>query len=245
MSKPHNGESRTDTVPLDDQEAVNEVLSQSVLGLWDVVNNLTRVRPTRRERYRITIFGSARAKPGTAPYDSVRSLACGLSEMGCDIITGGGPGLMQAANEGAVMCGLTAKDQSVGIRVSLDFEQETNPFARQVYTHRTFFSRLHHFVWISDAFVVVPGGIGTMLELSMIWQLLQVRKLYDTPLILMGGMWKEFVQWAEKNMISSEINFADPKEIEIPRCVASVDEAVAIIREHKARWEKEHKSHTP
>ena len=89
------------TVSLADEEAVKQILVSTVFGLWDVVNNLTRLRPSRRERYRVTIFGSARAKPGTFVYEEVKRVAAALAEMGCDIITGGGPGLMQAANEGA------------------------------------------------------------------------------------------------------------------------------------------------
>ena len=85
---------RTNAVSLADENAVKEVLVQSVLGLWDVVNNLTRLKPSRRDRYRVTIFGSARAKPGTVAYDETKRAAQALAEMGCDIITGGGPGLM-------------------------------------------------------------------------------------------------------------------------------------------------------
>src|SRR5262245_12559921 len=89
------------TVSLADEEAVKQVLVRTVLGLWDVVNDLTRLRPSKSERYRVTIFGSARARPGTFVYDEVKRLATALAGMGCDVITGGGPGLMQAANEGA------------------------------------------------------------------------------------------------------------------------------------------------
>ena len=74
------------------------MLSQAVLGLWEVVNNLTRLRPTRRQRYRVTIFGSARTDPDHWVYAAVRDLAAELTRLGCDIVTGGGPGLMQAAN---------------------------------------------------------------------------------------------------------------------------------------------------
>ena len=118
-------------------------------------------------------------------------MARALAELGCDIVTGGGPGLMQAANEGAAEAGAAARKQSIGIRVDLPFEQEVNPFVEQMFEHRTFFTRLHHFVIASDAFVVAPGGIGTVLETMMIWQLLQVRHLHDTPLILVGKMWAE------------------------------------------------------
>src|SRR5262245_43435041 len=168
------------TVSLADEDAVKQVLVRAVFGLWDVVNDLTRLRPTKRERYRVTIFGSARAQPGTYVYDEVKRVAAALAGIGCDVITGGGPGLMQAANEGAAAAGSPERDRSVGIRVDLPFEQEVNPFVEQAFEHKTFFTRLHHFVLTSDAFVVAPGGIGTVLELMLIWQLLQVNQLHNT-----------------------------------------------------------------
>ena len=78
------------------------------------------------------------------------------------------------------------KPESVGIRVELPFEQDVNAFVTEAFEHKTFFTRLHHFVLVSDAFIVTPGGIGTVLETLMVWQLLQVRHLHDTPLILAG-----------------------------------------------------------
>jgi SLOG cluster4 family len=146
----------TNTVSLANEEEVKQVLLKSVLGLWDVVNDLTRLRPSRRYRYRVTIFGSARAKAGTFGYEETKRAAAALAEMGCDIITGGGPGLMQAANEGAATA--PERAQSVGIRVDLPFEQEVNAFVTQAFEHRTFFTRLHQFVLASDAFIVAPGG---------------------------------------------------------------------------------------
>jgi len=170
MSTTDTQKDKPGTVSLADEDAVKQILVSTVFGLWDIVNNLTRLRPTKRERYRVTIFGSARAKPGTYVYDEVKRVAAALAEMGCDIITGGGPGLMQAANEGATAANAPERNRSVGIRVDLPFEQEVNPFVEQAFEHKTFFTRLHHFVLTSDAFVVVPGGIGTVLELTMIWQ---------------------------------------------------------------------------
>src|SRR5439155_17613467 len=133
----------------------------------------------------------------------------------------GGPGLMQAANEGASEAGAEALKQSVGIRVDLPFEQSANPYVGQMYTHRTFFSRLHHFVLVSDAFVVVPGGIGTLLELSMVWQLLQVRKLYDTPLIVIGKMWADLVDWSKAHMLEPGMELVGEADVDIPTCVDS------------------------
>src|SRR5881398_170172 len=190
-------------VSLADEDAVKQVLVRTVFGLWDVVNDLTRLRPSKRERYRVTIFGSARARPGTFVYEEVKRVATVLAELGCDIITGGGPGLMQAANEGAAAAKAPERNRSVGIRVDLPFEQEVNPFVEQAFEHKTFFTRLHHFVLTSDAFVVVPGGIGTVLELMMVWQLLQVRHLHDTPLILVGRMWADLVEWARTHLLAS------------------------------------------
>src|SRR5262245_50952302 len=138
-------------VSLADEEAVKQVVVGTILGLWDAVNNLTRLRPSRQERYRVTIFGSARARPGTFVYDETRRVAGALAALGCDIVTGGGPGLMQAANEGAGETGAAERDRSIGIRVSLPFEQDVNPFVEQAFEHRTFFTRLHHFVLASDA----------------------------------------------------------------------------------------------
>src|ERR1051325_2790370 len=227
---------RTNAVSLADEDAVKEVLIESVLGLWDVVNNLTRLKPSRKDRYRVTIFGSARAKPGTVAYEETKRAAKMLAEMGCDIITGGGPGLMQAANAGVDLAG---EAKSMGIRVDLPFEQEVNPFVELAYEHKTFFTRLHHFVLASDAFIVAPGGIGTVLETMMIWQLLQVRHLEYTPLLLVGKMWPGLVEWARNSMLSFETPLANAEDMDIPQCVANGDEAIAIIRERYSQWVKE------
>src|SRR5215471_5592201 len=135
MSAPGTTSQRTNAVSLNNEAAVKQVLLDSVLGLWDVVNNLTRLQPSRHDRYRVTIFGSARAKPGTIAYEETKRTATALAEMGCDIVTGGGPGLMQAANEGAGVAG--DKGKSMGIRIELPFEQEVNPFVELAFEHRT------------------------------------------------------------------------------------------------------------
>jgi uncharacterized protein (TIGR00730 family) len=236
MSAKEPHEDRPGIVSLADEEAVKQILVSTVFGLWDLVNNLTRLRPSRQERYRVTIFGSARAKPGTHVYDEVKRIAAALAEMGCDIITGGGPGLMQAANEGAVAVDAPERNRSVGIRVDLPFEQQVNPFVEQAFEHKTFFTRLHHFVLTSDAYVVVPGGIGTVLELMMIWQLLQVKHVHDAPLILVGKMWAGLVDWARTHLLQTDPPLANPEDLTIPRCVDTSDEAVGLIREYHGRW---------
>jgi uncharacterized protein (TIGR00730 family) len=221
-------------VSLADEEGVKHVLVNAILGLWDVVNNLTRLQPSRRDHYRVTIFGSARVQAGTFGYEETKRAAAALAAMGCDIITGGGPGLMQAANEGAATA--PERAQSVGIRVDLPFEQDVNAFVTEAFEHRTFFTRLHQFVLASDAFIVAPGGIGTVLETMMIWQLLQVRHLQDTPLILVGSMWPGLIEWARSTMLASDPPLANLEDMTIPHCAANADEAIAIIREHHGRW---------
>ncbi len=231
-----NSRERQASVSLADEKHVTEVLSEAVLGLWDVVNNLTRLKPSKRERYRVTVFGSARAKPGSVAYEETKRLAEALAEMGCDIITGGGPGLMQAANEGAASAPELSK--SIGIRVDLPFEQEVNSFVTQAFEHRTFFTRLHQFVLTSDAFVVAPGGIGTVLETMMIWQLIQVHHLQDAPLILVGKMWPGLIEWVRSEMLSPDLPLASAEDCTIPRCVTNADEAISEIRGHQAKWKQ-------
>jgi len=223
------------TVSLADEEAVRRILVDTLFGLWATVNNLTRLRPSKHERYRVTVFGSARTEPEHWVYQEVKQMCSALSAMDCDVITGGGPGLMQAANEGA-QAARTHGARNLGIRVHLPFEQEVNPFVEQAFEHATFFTRLHHFVLVSDAYIVAPGGIGTVLESMMIWQLLQVRHLHDIPLIFAGSMWKGLVEWASAQMLRPGFELAKPEDIQIPCCVDNAAEAVAIIRDHHARW---------
>jgi uncharacterized protein (TIGR00730 family) len=234
MSKAANGPRDDRTVSLADEQAVKEVLARSVLDLWKVVNNLTRLRPSKRERYRVAIFGSARAEPGSFVYEEVKRLAGAFASMGCDIVTGGGPGLMQAANEGAKAAGAPG---SLGIRIELPFEQGANPFVEQAFDHETFFTRLHHFVIASDAFVVTPGGIGTVLETLMIWQLLQVNHIRDVPLILVGKLYSGLIAWARTSMLDSRLALASPEDFDIPQCVDTADEAIALVRDLHRLWQ--------
>jgi uncharacterized protein (TIGR00730 family) len=225
-------------VPLSDEHAALDVISRSVLNLWDTVNALTRLRPTKRERYRVTIFGSARVQPDHWVYGAVRDVAAELTRLGCDIVTGGGPGLMQAANEGVKLADPDGTHQkSVGIRVELPFEQDVNAFVTQAFEHKTFFTRLHHFVLVSDAFIVTPGGVGTVLETLMVWQLLQVRHLRDTPLILTGAhFWDGLLDWTRAAMLRPDMPLVNPEDLAIPQVLPDAPAIVAAIREHHARW---------
>jgi uncharacterized protein (TIGR00730 family) len=217
-------------------EPTFDSIHAAIVQLWEVINRLNQIPPPQCDRYRVSIFGSARTTPEDPLYLEVRHLARVLTEMGCDIITGGGPGLMQAANEGSVMGDPDDLTQSIGLRIALDFEQHTNPFVEKLYSHDTFFSRLNQFVLLSQAFVVVPGGIGTTLEMMMIWQLLQVRKL-DVPLILVGDMWGDLVTWANRTMVEQpHTPLAHAADMRIPICVPNIEAAIALIGKQKAAW---------
>jgi predicted Rossmann-fold nucleotide-binding protein len=141
---------------------------------------------------------------------------------------------MQAANEGAASTPERAR--SVGIRIDLPFEQDVNAFVTDAFTHRTFFTRLHQFVLSSDAFIVAPGGIGTVLEMTMIWQLAQVGHLQNTPLILVGDMWPGLVEWARREMLRTEPPLANAEDMAIPRCVPNADAAIEVIRRYREQW---------
>lgn len=226
------------TIPLSDERAVLGILTKTVFGLWDTVNTLTRLRPTRRDRYRVTIFGSARVESTHWVYAAVRDTAAELTRLGCDIVTGGGPGLMQAANEGAKLADPDCKlQQSIGIRVELPFEQDVNAFVTEAFEHKTFFTRLHHFVLVSDAFIITPGGIGTVLETLMVWQLLQVRHLHNTPLILAGHFWDGLIDWARTVMLKPDAPLVSPEDLNIPQVLPDGPSIIQAIREHHAKWE--------
>ena len=94
----------------------------------------------------------------------------------------------------------------------------------------------YHFVLTSDSFVVVPGGIGTVLELMMIWQLLQVKHVQEVPLILVGKMWPGLVEWAKTSLLTTQPPLASPEDLTIPQCVDTADEAIGLMRQRHAKW---------
>ena len=174
------------------------IIDQSVAQLWETVETLERLQPRSLQRFRVSVFGSSRVPEDSQLFREVKEMTRRLSAAGCDLVTGGGGGLMQAANEGATDGILTAP-ASGGLPIRLVEGHSPDPFVERVYRHRTFFSRLHHFVRLSSAFVVLPGGIGTTLEAMMIWQLLQVDHLPSTPFLLYGEHWHGLLQWVERD----------------------------------------------
>src|ERR1041384_4570370 len=201
------------------------VLDKAIYQLWETINDLDQIQPERVEHYRVSIFGSSRIRRGDPIYEQVRKLSAELARMGVDIVTDGGPGLMEAANAGAVE-GQSGNSRSFGLSIHLPTEEAANPFVDKVFRHRTFFSRLHHFIRLSSAFIVMPGGIGTALELFMVWQLLQVKHMKEHPLILVGTMWPGLIDWMRATMV--ERGLVSPPDFDVIKVVGSADEAVPI-----------------
>ena len=205
-----------------------QVIDGSVAQLWETIESLERLQPRNLERFRVSIFGSARISESDPLYAAAHTLAKRLAGAGCDIVTGGGGGIMQAVDRGASRDEVTRPvDGDLPVRTVA--EGDDAPFVERIYRHRTFFSRLHHFVRLSSAFIVLPGGIGSTLEAMMVWQLLQAKHLPPTPFLLYGSHWRGLCSWLEEQAM--EQGFLDPDDLRLPTLVDTVDEAVNIILE--------------
>src|SRR5712691_9477231 len=213
------------------------ILDKAIYQLWDLVEILDQIQPERVDHYRVSIFGSSRIRRGDPIYEEVKSLSYELARMGVDIVTGGGPGLMEAANSGAMEGQIESHARSFGLAIHLPTEEGANPFVDKVFRHRTFFSRLHHFVRLSSAFIVMPGGIGTALELFMVWQLLQVKHMTEHPLILVGTMWGGLIEWIDRTMVQKGL--CSPQDLGIVSVVGTSKEAIPIISASYEQFKEE------
>jgi len=205
------------------EDAVEAVL----VKLWSVIHDLEQIVPRRADYFRVSIFGSSRVEPGDAVYEDVRLLAKKAAEMGCDIVTGGGPGLMEAANLGAKEGNTRGVVKSFGLPIDLSAGEGANLYLDERTLHYSFFSRLYHFVYLSSAFVAMPGGIGTALEMVTIFQLLQVKKITDRPLILVGEHWQGLMDWMLGIMVPKYI---DAEDLKLPVLVPKVEDALPVIQ---------------
>ena len=183
--------------------------------------------------YRVCIFGSARIKPNTPEYDDVFELARMLAWEGVDILTGGGPGLMEAANKGAKLgqSEKNTKSFSFGLSIELEWEPLPNRHLDVKRHHHRFSSRLDDFMRLSHAVIVTPGGVGTLLELFFTWQLLQVKHIEKRPFIFMNkDFWGGLIEWMRAQPLAHKlINEADFDSITV---VDTPEEAYKVISEH-------------
>ncbi len=177
----------------------------------------------------VSIFGSARTKEDNPHYKLAVDVAAALVREGYGIITGGGPGIMEAANRGAKESG----GVSVGLNIDLPFEQGYNPYidADKVFNFNYFFIRKVMFVKYAQAFVVLPGGFGTMDELFEVLTLIQTKKIAKIPVILMGTeFWAGMLDWV-KNSLAEKYGTISPKDIDLIPVTDSTDEVVKIIND--------------
>ena len=218
------------------QERVRKLLSKQIQELNSVVADLDDlVTDIGTEYYRVTIFGSARIVKNTPEYQSVYQLAKSLAQLGADIVTGGGPGLMEAANAGAKEGSM--KSKSFGLRINLPFESDFNSHLDIKFFHKKFSSRLDEFMRLSNAIIVAPGGIGTMLELYYAWQLIQVGHIKERPIILVGKMWRGLIDWMKENQLKKKL--IDKKDIDQIQIVNQMEEVVPILQKEIEAFYKE------
>ena len=148
--------------------------------------------------FRVAIFGSARIKKNDEIYREINSLGRMLGERNIDIVTGGGPGLMAAASSGHREGSKKTGAHAIALNIKLPIEQEFNPYSDVKTIFQRFSRRLDNFMLLSNAVVVAPGGIGTLLEFFYTWQLVQVHHICHIPIILLGDMWPGLIKWLEK-----------------------------------------------
>lgn len=176
----------------------------------------------------VSVFGSARTPKSDASYAEARKLSRMLVERDFAIITGGGPGIMEAANRGAHDAGGT----SVGLNITLPNEQKDNPYANVRVDFRYFFARLVMFVKYSCAFVCFPGGFGTLHEFFNSMTLIQTGKAERFPVVLIGrNYWKGLLKWMHKNLLHDGYAKVDAGDLDLFSITDSLDEAVRIIEE--------------
>ena len=182
----------------------------------------------------VSIFGSARVKPDNPAYDAARDTARLLAQAGFAIITGGGPGLMEAANQGALEGG----GKSIGCNIELPFEQGTNPYVRISINFRYFFVRKMMFVKYAEAFVIFPGGFGTLDELFEALTLIQTGKVHNFPVILYGReYWNGLMEWLRGTMLAEQK--ISPPDLDLITVCDEPEEIVRAILDRRERRRRE------
>lgn len=193
-----------------------KILSEFVEGF----ESLAHVEPA------VSIFGSARAKEDHRDYKKARQLGRMLAESGITVLTGGGPGIMEAANRGASEGG----GQSIGLNIELPFEQKPNPYAKKVVTFNYFFVRKVMLVKYASAFVIFPGGFGTLDEFFEALTLIQTKKMKYFPLILVDKQyWSGLIDWIKNMML--ENGFISPQDLSLIKIFDETDEIMTCIKQ--------------
>jgi len=211
-------------IKISDSWTIFKIMGEFVGGF----EKLSRIGPC------VSIFGSARTKPDSPYYKLAVDIALKLTQEGFGIISGGGPGIMEAANKGAKL----GKGKSVGLNIDLPFEQSSNPYIDpdKLLTFDFFFVRKLMFTKYAQGFVVLPGGFGTMDELFEALTLIQTYKIGKFPIVLVGkDFWSGLIDWIQKVMLEKE-KYISPEDMFIFKVVDTADEAVDIISEFYSKY---------
>ena len=188
------------------------------------------------KHFRVTVFGSARIKPNDPIYHQVYNLAKLVAAENIDVITGGGPGLMDAANKGHQEGRKTNSSYSIGLNIKIPEEQKPNRHLDIKKEFNKFSVRLDTFIGLSDVVVVAPGGVGTLLELVYAWQLVQVKKVSNLPIILLGDIWKEFLKWVESYPLKQQ--FLLSEDVDYLLFAGNYYEAFKIIKQLHEKYKE-------
>ncbi|PHS08253.1 MAG: TIGR00730 family Rossman fold protein [Kordia sp.] len=200
-----------------DSWAIFKIMSEFVNGF----EKMSKIGPS------VSIFGSARTKPGDKYYELAVLVANKIVDHGYGVITGGGPGIMEAGNKGAHIGGGT----SVGLNIELPFEQHDNPYIDndKSIDHDYFFVRKVMFVKYSQGFVVMPGGFGTLDELFEAITLIQTKKIEKFPIILVGTeYWTGLMDWVKSTMVETH-KTVSPEDLDLINIVDTEDEVITIL----------------
>ena len=180
----------------------------------------------------VTIYGSARTHPGDPLYVQAQEISRRLGKLGFAIITGGGPGVMEAANKGALEAGVT----SVGLNIELPQEQACNPYSTKTITFNHFFVRKVMLVKYAIAFIIMPGGLGTLDELTEVLTLMQTHKIKPFPVILFNsGYWGGFLDWLKDSVLAKE--FISEEDFHNLRVCDQPEEVIETIQRWSIRQE--------
>jgi len=188
------------------------------------------------EHFRVAVFGSARIKRNDPRYKQIHTLAKMIASEELDIVTGGGAGIMEAANKGHREGRKGNKVHSFGLNIKLPKEQSANKHLDIKKDFERFSDRLDYFMYLSNVVVVAPGGVGTLLELMYTWQLVQVKHTCNIPIILLGKMWPEFIEWVEKWPLKKKL--IDKEDMHPIFLADNCKEVIKIIKKANIEFKK-------
>ncbi|MEQ8152328.1 MAG: TIGR00730 family Rossman fold protein [Smithellaceae bacterium] len=206
-----------DALSIEESWRVFRIMAEFV----DAIETMSRIHNA------VSIFGSARVQPEDEYYQKAEKLALLLAQNGFNVITGGGPGIMEAGNKGATAGG----GKSVGMNIRLPFEQKPNPYANIHVDYKYFFIRKVMFIKYAVAYIILPGGFGTMDELFEALTLIQTRRIKSFPVILMGSeYWQGLVNWLKTVMLAE--NKITPADFNLIQIIDDPEEVVQHIKKY-------------